>query len=84
MEIKSFFDTFTNIWIKPAKQQTFFPVSNFHVLTEDMDSGGERLGGQMFGRRRRVLSKEYLLSENGQQPPSSLLKFHFPLESRKL
>ena len=25
MEIKSFFDTFTNIWIKPAKQQTFFP-----------------------------------------------------------
>ena len=34
----------------------FFPVSNFHVLAEDMDSGGERLGGQMFGRRRRVLS----------------------------
>ena len=31
-------------------------VSNFHVLTDDMDSGGERLGGQMFGRRKRVLS----------------------------
>ena len=26
------------------------------VLTEDMDSGWERLGGQMFRRRRRVLS----------------------------
>ena len=40
MEIKSIFDTITNIWIKPAKQHAFFPVSNFHVLTEDMDSGG--------------------------------------------
>ena len=33
---------------------------------------------------RYINSKEYLLSENGQQSPSSLLKFHFPLESRKL
>ena len=32
----------------------------------------------------RVETKEYLLSENGQQAPLSLLKFHFPLESRKL
>ena len=23
-------------------------------MTEDMDSGGERLGGKMFGRRMRV------------------------------
>ena len=57
MEIKSFFDKFTNILIKTAIQnRPFSPVSNFHVLTEDMDSGRERLGGQMFGRRRRVLS----------------------------
>ena len=42
MEIKSVFDTFTNILIKPTKEQTFFLVSNFHVLTEDMDSGGGR------------------------------------------
>ena len=62
MEIKSYFDTFTNILIKPAKEQTFFPVSNFHVLTEDMDSGGERLGGQMFGRRRRLLSALLLIN----------------------
>ena len=40
----------------PLNNRPFFPVSNFHVMTEDMDSGGERLGGQMFGRRRRVLS----------------------------
>ena len=29
-------------------------------------------------------TKEYISSENGQQPPSSLIKFHFSLESRKL
>ena len=57
MEIKSFLDTFTNILIKPAKEQTFFPQSQTsNVLTEDMDSGGERFGGQMFGRSRRLLS----------------------------
>ena len=62
MEIKSFFYTFTNILSNPLMKRPFFKVSNFHVLTEDMDSGGERLGGQMFGRCRRVLSVLLLIN----------------------
>ena len=39
----------------------FLPMNPANVLTEAMNSGGERLGGQMFGRHRRVLSAVLLI-----------------------